>query len=138
MAAPISCVNPGRVNSAERKLPPVVELASINNIFKPDFCSVIAADNPLGPEPTTTTSKSTADLSILKVKHSYAGLIVPVYALSLITVSHREAFSALYIPFFALHLLFLQSPEQVEHLYLWPYCPNPLLLQCQDQHHDPL
>src|SRR5450432_1092 len=56
MAEQISCVKPGRVNEAERMPPPMVDSASISNIFNPACCRTMAADNPLGPDPTTSPS----------------------------------------------------------------------------------
>ena len=58
MAEQTSCKKPGKVNSAVLKPPPMVSFPSINKTDKPDCCKVIAAAKPLGPDPTTTASKS--------------------------------------------------------------------------------
>ena len=49
-------MNPGSVSSADRMPPPIVGAASITRTESPSRASVIAAANPLGPDPTTTAS----------------------------------------------------------------------------------
>jgi hypothetical protein len=47
---------PGRVSSAERAPPPTVSAASKTITDRPALAKVMAAANPLGPDPTTTPS----------------------------------------------------------------------------------
>ena len=58
IAEQTSWTYPGRVSSAERAPPPIVSLASSTVTSQPRRARVMAAAKPLGPEPTTTPSRS--------------------------------------------------------------------------------
>src|SRR5947209_20351363 len=49
-------MKPGRVSWAERAAPPIVSFAATSRVDRPARASVMAADSPLGPAPTTTAS----------------------------------------------------------------------------------
>src|ERR1700690_4043942 len=49
-------MKPGSVSSAERVLPPIVSCASSTRTECPACAIVIAAESPLGPDPTTNAS----------------------------------------------------------------------------------
>ena len=56
MAEQMSCTNPGKLQFADRKPPPIWSFASSRRTCRPSRASVIAAARPLGPEPTMTAS----------------------------------------------------------------------------------
>src|SRR5690606_1047921 len=56
MAEQTSCLKPGRVNALVRVPPPIVSAPSTIKVESPCCCSVIAAANPFGPEPTIMAS----------------------------------------------------------------------------------